>query len=82
VDFSAPRLTSKTFSGHGRCTDKKVFVHCAANYRVSSFIPLYGQAKLGWSLEQANAHIRRLWEPNEVWTAFIEEARLALAVSR
>jgi hypothetical protein len=33
--------------------DKKVFVHCAANYRVSSFVALYGEARLGWSRSRA-----------------------------
>ena len=73
VDFQAPQRPDleQFFQVMDACTDKKVFVHCAANYRVSSFISLYGQAKLGWSLEQANAHIRRLWESSK-WTAFIE----------
>jgi protein tyrosine phosphatase (PTP) superfamily phosphohydrolase (DUF442 family) len=84
VDFQSPQRADleQFFQVMDACTEKKVFIHCAANYRVSSFVSLYGQAKLGWSLEQANEHIRRLWEPNEVWTAFIEEARQALAVSR
>ena len=55
--------------------NKRVFVHCAANYRVSGFIALYGQAKLGWSAHQADAHIRRVWEPNDTWKEFIEESR-------
>ena len=55
--------------------DKKVFVHSAANYRVSSFVALYGQAKLGWSASEADAHVRRVWEPNETWAAFIDEHR-------
>jgi hypothetical protein len=59
----------------------RVFVHCAANYRVSSFVSLYGQATLGWSQAQAEAHIRRLWEPNAVWAAFIQRARQVLGVS-
>jgi protein tyrosine phosphatase (PTP) superfamily phosphohydrolase (DUF442 family) len=83
VDFQAPKRADleQFFQVMDACTEKKVFVHCAANYRVSSFISLYGQARFGWSLEQANEHIRRLWEPNEVWMAFIEEARQALPVS-
>ena len=55
--------------------DKKVFVHCAANYRVSSFIALYGQARLGWTADQADAHVRRVWDPNETWREFIEASR-------
>jgi len=82
VDFQAPRLEDlqRFFAVMEAVQDKKVFVHCAANYRVSSFVSLYGQAKLGWSLEQAAAHIKRLWEPNEVWAQFIQNARQRLGV--
>jgi protein tyrosine phosphatase (PTP) superfamily phosphohydrolase (DUF442 family) len=77
VDFKAPRSEDleKFFDVMEGSRDKNVFVHCAANYRVSSFIALYGQAKLGWPAEDADAHIRRVWEPNDVWAKFIETAR-------
>ena len=55
--------------------DKKVFVHCAANYRVSSFVALYHEARQNWSPQQGDAHMRRVWEPNETWTRFIAESR-------
>jgi protein tyrosine phosphatase (PTP) superfamily phosphohydrolase (DUF442 family) len=54
---------------------KHVFVHCAANYRVSSFMALYGELRLGWTRERADAHARALWELNPVWTAFLEACR-------
>ena len=81
VDFEAPKLGDlKRFldvmDAHG---SDKIFVHCAANYRGVSFIALYGQSKLGWTTEQADAHIRRVWEPDETWAAFIDTARAALA---
>jgi protein tyrosine phosphatase (PTP) superfamily phosphohydrolase (DUF442 family) len=60
---------------------KKVLVHCAANYRVSTFTALYGQLRWGWSEAEADAHIHRLWEPNEVWATFINAARHELAIS-
>jgi protein tyrosine phosphatase (PTP) superfamily phosphohydrolase (DUF442 family) len=83
VDFQAPTIEDLTqfFKVLQAAEGKSVFVHCAANYRVSSFVSLYGQAKLGWSREQAAAHVRRLWEPNEVWAEFIESSRQALGVS-
>jgi protein tyrosine phosphatase (PTP) superfamily phosphohydrolase (DUF442 family) len=83
VDFQAPTLEdlSQFFTVMQAAEGKRVFVHCAANYRVSSFVSLYGQARLGWSKAQAEAHIRRLWEPNAVWAAFIERARQVLGVS-
>jgi protein tyrosine phosphatase (PTP) superfamily phosphohydrolase (DUF442 family) len=54
---------------------QKVFVHCAANYRVSMFVALYGEKRWGWTRAQADAHIRRIWEPDEVWARFIESVR-------
>jgi protein tyrosine phosphatase (PTP) superfamily phosphohydrolase (DUF442 family) len=59
---------------------ERVFVHCAANYRVSSFMALYGELRLGWTRAQADAHAQRLWEPNETWTRFREEARAKLGL--
>jgi len=54
---------------------QKVFVHCAANYRVSMFVALYAEKRWGWTRAQADAHIRRTWEPDEVWARFIEGVR-------
>jgi protein tyrosine phosphatase (PTP) superfamily phosphohydrolase (DUF442 family) len=53
---------------------RNVFVHCAANYRVSCFLAIYRVAKLGWSKEEAMSELSRLWEPNEIWTSFIDNA--------
>ena len=38
-----------------------------------------GQARLGWSADQADAHIKRLWVPNDTWTEFIASSRRTLA---
>jgi len=77
VDFQAPLRgdLEKFFEAMAACDHKRVFVHCAANYRVSCFVSLYGQARLGWSLAEAQAHIAALWEPNEVWSAFLADSR-------
>ena len=74
VDFNAPQSDDlrKFFEVMDTSREKKVFVHCAANYRVSGFIALYGQSRLGWSAEQADAHVCRVWNPNDTWKAFIE----------
>jgi protein tyrosine phosphatase (PTP) superfamily phosphohydrolase (DUF442 family) len=55
--------------------DQKVFVHCAANFRVSTFVALYGEVRLDWPRARADAHVRTFWEPNEVWLAFIGNCR-------
>jgi protein tyrosine phosphatase (PTP) superfamily phosphohydrolase (DUF442 family) len=55
--------------------DARVFIHCALNYRVACFMTLYGELRLGWTAEQATAHVRRAWEPNEVWQKFYSDCR-------
>ena len=82
VDFEAPsvadleRFTSVMRDARG----KRTFVHCAANYRVSCFVALYAEAELGWSREQADAHIARVWEPNATWLAFLRAVRARMPV--
>ena len=51
--------------------DVKVWVHCAANMRVSVFMALYRVNRLGWHLEEALQDVHALWTPNSVWQAFI-----------
>ena len=82
VDFKAPTREDlgRFFELMQASEGRRVFVHCAANYRVSSFVSLYGQAKLGWPAAQADAHARRLWDLDEVWSNFLEESRRDLGV--
>ncbi len=74
VDFAAPkpddfaRFASSMEAARGR----KIWAHCAANYRVSAFVSIYGQLYLGWSTEKAQALIDQLWQPNDVWREFIK----------
>jgi len=53
--------------------DKKIFVHCAANMRVSVFIALYRILQLGWESDLAFVDVHEIWEPNECWVKFIDE---------
>ena len=46
---------------------ERVFVHCAANFRVSSFMAVYGEMRLGWDRDRADRHARTFWEPNRTW---------------
>ena len=59
---------------------RKTFVHCAANYRVTCFVSLYGQARLGWSQDQADRLIGRVWEPDDTWSGFLADARARLGL--
>lgn len=36
-------------------------IHCQANFRVTAFLALHGEARLGWSRERADALIDRIW---------------------
>lgn len=58
-----------------RCRERRVLVHCAANYRVSSFLAVYGEMQLGWTRARADAHARTLWPLNDTWAGFLEACR-------
>jgi protein tyrosine phosphatase (PTP) superfamily phosphohydrolase (DUF442 family) len=52
--------------------ERRVLVHCAANYRVTAFLGLYRRLRLGWSRDEAFQLMDTVWKPNAVWTEFIE----------
>ncbi|MBW4605230.1 MAG: protein tyrosine phosphatase family protein [Calothrix sp. FI2-JRJ7] len=54
--------------------NKKIFVHCAANKRVSVFVYLYRRICLGASEEEAKLDLNKLWEPSPVWQRLINQA--------
>ncbi len=53
--------------------DKKRFVHCIANMRVSAFTFLYRVLKQGVPITEARQTLHQIWEPNPIWQAFITE---------
>jgi protein tyrosine phosphatase (PTP) superfamily phosphohydrolase (DUF442 family) len=77
VVFTEPRVTElEAFvAAMDANASAHTFVHCALNWRVSSFVALYGQLRLGWSPEEADSHARKLWQPNETWQRFMAEGR-------
>jgi protein tyrosine phosphatase (PTP) superfamily phosphohydrolase (DUF442 family) len=52
--------------------DKKRFVHCIANMRVSAFVFLYRVLRQGMAPEEARAMMQKIWQPNAVWQQFID----------
>ena len=54
-----------------RHKDRRVWVHCAANMRVSTFLGLYWRIREGWTEDRAFALARDIWQPNAVWAEFI-----------
>jgi protein tyrosine phosphatase (PTP) superfamily phosphohydrolase (DUF442 family) len=52
---------------------RNVFVHCAANMRVSSFVFLYRVLRKGMEPSRAEQDLRAIWEPDEIWTQFMQK---------
>ena len=50
--------------------EKKILVHCSANYRASAMTYLYRVLELDADPEEAMADVRAVWEPNETWLSF------------
>lgn len=48
-----------------------VFVHCAANMRVSAFMFLYRLRSNEANRTEAEADLRKIWEPDPTWKTFI-----------
>ena len=73
VKFDAPQPAD--FERFSRvmdvCEGQRVFVHCAANMRVSAFMFLYRLQRGQVSRDEAERDLRRIWEPDEVWREFI-----------
>jgi protein tyrosine phosphatase (PTP) superfamily phosphohydrolase (DUF442 family) len=59
-----------------RHAGRRLFVHCAANYRASAFNMLYRVLRLGWRIEDARPDLDAIWDPAEYpqWQALIEAA--------
>ena len=56
--------------------DKRIHVHCEANFRASAFILMYRVLRLGWKEEQAFEVMHSIWDEDAypVWKMFIEDA--------
>ncbi len=73
VDFSSPSLEDlKLFFKHmEKHENKKIFVHCAMNRRVSAFMFLYHTIMCQVPFVDATRHIDAVWQPDPVWQDFI-----------
>ena len=54
--------------------NRRVFVHCALNMRVSAFMYLYRVLYTGVDSSVAYKDLHRIWTPNGTWLHFIEQA--------
>lgn len=75
VDFKAP--TSQNFQSFCQIMDafasRPVFVHCAANMRVSAFVFLYRVLRHGIPAAEAERDLHAIWHPDETWSRFIQD---------
>jgi protein tyrosine phosphatase (PTP) superfamily phosphohydrolase (DUF442 family) len=83
VDFKNPTIENyeefdlalKDFRG------KKIWIHCAANYRVTVFFSIWAEQNLNWTKEKSNQLINKIWksDPNwtmsDEWKIFMQEMR-------
>ena len=60
-------------------SNKKIWIHCVVNYRVSAFLYQYQRLVHGLTKEQAKAVMLPSWEPDEIWQAFMAITQEELA---
>jgi protein tyrosine phosphatase (PTP) superfamily phosphohydrolase (DUF442 family) len=51
---------------------RTIFVHCAANKRVSAFVYLYRQMYDRIDAATARLDLEKIWVPNQIWQTFID----------
>ena len=59
--------------------DKKVWVHCAKNMRVSCFIYFWQKYSLKLPEAEARQPMTKIWQPQGVWQQLIEQVDLAFS---
>lgn len=73
VQFGSP--TASDFAAFAAAMDRlqgeKVWVHCAANMRVTAFLGLYRVIRQNWNEAAAFEVMRSVWQPDAVWSEFI-----------
>jgi protein tyrosine phosphatase (PTP) superfamily phosphohydrolase (DUF442 family) len=76
VVWECPTLKDleRFFEVMDRHQDRRILVHCALNMRVSVFVLLYRVIRQGVPLEEALEAVHQIWQPNEVWQAFLHQA--------
>ncbi len=76
VDFKTPALEDleSFFKQMEKHNNKKIFIHCVMNWRVSVFMFLYHRIKCDMPVSDALQHMNAVWEPEPVWQEFIDNA--------
>lgn len=76
VDFRAPAISDlqQFFEVMELNRNKHIFVHCALNWRVASFMFLYRTVKCNLPVATAKQDLHAVWRPDNVWQSFIDMA--------
>ena len=55
--------------------DKKILVHCQANFRASAFASLYRILRQGWEPDEAMQGMHKIWDEEDypMWKKFIQD---------
>jgi protein tyrosine phosphatase (PTP) superfamily phosphohydrolase (DUF442 family) len=75
VDFQSPQV-ARYFAFQDLLrglSQRKCFIHCAANKRVSTFMALFRILELGWSRSEAEREMHQIWQPDAAWQAFMQQ---------
>ena len=74
VDWASPQAAAaeRFFDVLDAHQDRRIFVHCAANMRVSAFMYLYRALRQHIPPAEASQDLHRIWTPNETWQRFID----------
>lgn len=74
VDFNNPldEDFNKFVAALEQNKHKKIWVHCAANMRVSAFVFKYRRDVLGLSQKNIERDLKAIWIPNKTWGSFLE----------
>lgn len=67
-----PEDCDRFFAALDQHHDQRIFVHCAANMRVSAFMYLYRRLRQATDEAIAQADLQRIWQPNTTWQALID----------
>lgn len=73
VKFDAPTAGAlkSFFRAMETYKHRRIWLHCAANMRVTAFLGLYRHLREGWSEKQAFELMNEIWQPDHVWSSFI-----------
>ena len=73
VDFKCPKESDfkKFVNSFKQSENKKIWIHCAANMRVSAFMYKYRREVLNMDHNDIVDDLYVLWRPNKTWSNFL-----------